>query len=129
VRFLLIASVACATALAPAQAFAQTEETTKSGLKIRPWNMERRVNDQGYTIFNFRYRATASGCEGSQNYEGRGEAGVSPSRWTVRQNTDGGILCTGGQWFYGGSGANAGTPGGSVADLFIRAGKFYRVVR
>jgi hypothetical protein len=85
------------------------------------------TNSQGYRITGFTAQATGVGCVGSQNYVKVGapsDKGVSERRWTRATKQHGGILCSGGTWYYGG-GQNAGKPGGSVPDLLIKDGKFY----
>ena len=86
-----------------------------------------RTNSQGYKISGYTVRATASGCQGSQNYAKIGnpnDKGVSIRRWTSVSKQDGGMLCSGGTWYY--DGTKAGQTGGSEPDVLIKNGKFYR---
>jgi hypothetical protein len=87
------------------------------------------INSQGYRITGYTARAAGSGCVGGQKYVKVGnpsDKGVSERRWSKATKQDGGIVCSGGTWYYGGP--KAGQPGGSEPDLLIKGGKFYRRV-
>ena len=85
------------------------------------------TNSQGYRVTGVTARVTGSGCAGGQNYVKAGDPsdkGYSAKRWTTATKQDGGTVCSGGTWYYGGS--KAGQLGGSESDLLIKDGKFYR---
>jgi hypothetical protein len=86
------------------------------------------TNSIGYIVTEFTVRPTGSGCEGSQHYvkaNNPSDNGTSRMTWATASNKDGGTLCSGGTWYYGG-GSRAGQPGGKAPDVLIKGGRFYR---
>jgi len=87
------------------------------------------TNSRGFIVTEFTVRPTGSGCQGSQHYVQVGDPsnrGVSPLTWSSASKQDGGTLCSGGTWYYGGDPPRAGQPGGSTGDVLIKNGKFYK---
>jgi hypothetical protein len=84
------------------------------------------VNSLGFTVTGFNVRQTGAGCAGSQTYEKAGDKGVSQMRWSNATKQDGGVLCTGGTWYYGG-GPQKGQAGGATGNILIKNGSYYRV--
>jgi hypothetical protein len=85
------------------------------------------TNSRGFVVTEFTVRPTGSGCQGSQHYVQVGNPnnqGVSPLSWSSASKQDGGTLCSGGTWYYGGP--RAGQAGGSAGDVLIKNGKFYK---
>ena len=100
------------------------------GAKAQEWKQvpSSFINTQGYKVTGYTVRATATGCQGSQNYvkiENPSDRGTSPMRWASVSKQDGGTLCSNGTWYYGG-GSKAGRAGGGTSDVLIKNGKFYR---
>jgi hypothetical protein len=116
----LLLSVGIVVALASAPVLAQP-------LAAQEWKQipSTFTNSEGFRITAFTARVTGSGCEGSQRYvkiNDPNRKGVSVRRWTAATKKDGGTVCTGGTWYYGGTNQ----PGGKEPDLLIKDGKFYR---
>jgi len=85
------------------------------------------TNTKGFVVTGFAVRPAGSGCQGSQHYVKVGDPssqGVSPLTWSSASKQDGGTLCSGGTWYYGG-GSRAGQAGGKESDVLIKNGKFY----
>ena len=94
-------------------------------LSVRPMPSLPYINDSGYKITKYIARASADGCTGEQHYESvkdPGDKGISRRVWANATRVDGGVRCSNGQWFRG-----SGAVGGSEADLFIKAGRYYRI--
>ncbi len=85
------------------------------------------TNSQGYRISSYTARVSGSGCEGGQRYvklNNPSDSGTSARRWTTATRQDGGTVCSGGSWYYGGS--RAGQVGGAEADVLIKGGAVYK---
>ena len=86
------------------------------------------TNSRGFVVTGYTVRPTGSGCQGSQHYVEVGNPnnqGVSPLSWSSASKQDGGTLCSGGTWYYGG-GPRAGQAVGTADDVLIKNGKFYK---
>jgi hypothetical protein len=113
-RNIALVLVATGTALCASSVFAQEKIPSSY------------VNAKGYTVTGFNVRQTGAGCTGSQTYEKPGDKGVSQMRWSATSKQDGGVVCTGGTWYYG-SGTLKGQAGGATSDILIKNGSFYRM--
>jgi hypothetical protein len=87
------------------------------------------VNDSGYRVTNFSAKPSGSGCTGGQDYVKVSDPtvkGYSRMRWDSATKQDGGVLCSGGTWFYG-DGPQKGQAGGSTSNVLVKGGSYYRM--